>query len=226
MRLKSVKPLLPPKPVSLRKNSSMKAKVSAWVMMEKYTPLMRERNAKKPKTKASIPGTSTTSSAAVPEMLRERPVPGIGLPVEEHHEVGQVALVLALAADHAHEVHAEGVAAEREEHAVPEAQDPGVAPDQIHRQRHHAVAHDLADQRDEVGRQVERAALRNGHEQHRHQHRDGQRKSEQRGPAARTEQRALGCPPASRGSARVGVGAFMLPPLFPSARTGPAGASG
>ena len=35
MRLKSVKPLLPPKPVSLRKNSSMAAKVRAWVMMEK-----------------------------------------------------------------------------------------------------------------------------------------------------------------------------------------------
>ena len=35
MRLKSVKPLLPPKPVSLRKNSSMAAKVSACVMMEK-----------------------------------------------------------------------------------------------------------------------------------------------------------------------------------------------
>ncbi len=46
MRLKSVKPLLPPKPVSLRKNSSMAAKVSACVMMLKYTPLMRERKAK------------------------------------------------------------------------------------------------------------------------------------------------------------------------------------
>ena len=46
MRLKSVKPLLPPKPVSLRKNSSIAAKVMACVMIEKYTPLMRERNAK------------------------------------------------------------------------------------------------------------------------------------------------------------------------------------
>ena len=46
MRLKSVKPLLPPKPVSLRKNSSIAAKVMACVMMEKYTPLMRERKAK------------------------------------------------------------------------------------------------------------------------------------------------------------------------------------
>ncbi|MNU47087.1 hypothetical protein D3C71_359650 [compost metagenome] len=46
MRLKSVKPLLPPKPVSLRKNSSMAANVSACVMIEKYTPLIRERKAK------------------------------------------------------------------------------------------------------------------------------------------------------------------------------------
>ena len=45
-RLKSVNPLLPPNPVSLRKNSSMAAKVMACVMMEKYTPLMRERKAK------------------------------------------------------------------------------------------------------------------------------------------------------------------------------------
>ena len=35
MRLKSVKPLLPPKPVSLRKNSSIAAKVIACVMIEK-----------------------------------------------------------------------------------------------------------------------------------------------------------------------------------------------
>ena len=64
MRLKSVKPLLPPNPVLLRKNSSIAAKVSACVMIEKYTPFTRERNAKKPNTNASRPGTSTTSSAA------------------------------------------------------------------------------------------------------------------------------------------------------------------
>ncbi len=62
MRLKSVKPLLPPKPVSLRKNSSIAAKVSACVMIEKYTPWIRERNANQPNTKASRPGTSTTST--------------------------------------------------------------------------------------------------------------------------------------------------------------------
>ncbi len=64
MRLKSVKPLLPPKPMSLRKNASIAAKVSAWVMIEKYTPLMRERNAKKPNTKASSPGTAITLTTA------------------------------------------------------------------------------------------------------------------------------------------------------------------
>ena len=36
---------------------------SACVMMEKYTPLMRERKANQPNTKASSPGTATTSSA-------------------------------------------------------------------------------------------------------------------------------------------------------------------
>ncbi len=41
----------------------MAANVSAWVMMEKYTPLMRERKAKKPNTKASSPGTATTRKA-------------------------------------------------------------------------------------------------------------------------------------------------------------------
>src|SRR3546814_2041148 len=64
MVLKSVKPLLTPKPVSLRKNRSMPAKVSAWVMIEKYTPLIREPTAKKPKTKASTPDTSTTRHIA------------------------------------------------------------------------------------------------------------------------------------------------------------------
>ena len=123
----------------------MKAKVSACVMIEKYTPLMRERNAKKPNTNASSPGTSTTSGSAYQKMLGAAPVPGIGLPVEEHHEVRQVALVDAVVADRAHQVHAHRVAAEREEQPVAQRQDAGVAPDQVHRQRHDRVAHDLAD---------------------------------------------------------------------------------
>jgi len=35
----------------------------ACVMMEKYTPLMRERNANQPNTSASSPGTATTSTS-------------------------------------------------------------------------------------------------------------------------------------------------------------------
>jgi len=59
MLRKLVKPLLPPNPVSLRNSSSIPAKVRAWVMIEKYTPLIRERKAKKPNTRASKPGAST-----------------------------------------------------------------------------------------------------------------------------------------------------------------------
>ena len=64
MSLKSVKPLLPPKPKLLRKKPSISAKVSACVMIEKYTPVTRLRNANQPNTKASAPGTSTTISSA------------------------------------------------------------------------------------------------------------------------------------------------------------------
>src|SRR3989344_3073020 len=62
-------------------------------------------------------------------------MPGQLLPVEEHHEVGQVALVVAVAADLAHEVHAHHIATQSEEQAVAQAQDAGVAPDQVHGER-------------------------------------------------------------------------------------------
>src|SRR3982751_3264605 len=68
MRLKSVKPLLPPKPVSLRKKSSIAAYVMACVMIEKYTPLMRERNAKKPKMNATTPGTATMRNSVAAKL--------------------------------------------------------------------------------------------------------------------------------------------------------------
>ena len=136
MRLKSVKPLLPPKPVSLRKNSSITAKVIACVMIEKYTPLMRERKAKKPNTNASSPGTSTTSSiCATNEVSVNAQCQGNSFQSRNTMKSGRSHLVLAVAADLAHQVHAHGVAAEREEHAVAERQDAGVAPDQVHRQR-------------------------------------------------------------------------------------------
>ena len=58
-------------------------------------------------------------------------------------------------ADLAHQVHAHRIAAQREEQAVAERQDAGVAPDQVHRQRTDRVAHDLAEQRHRVVGQVE-----------------------------------------------------------------------
>lgn len=42
----------------------MPAKVRAWVMIEKYTPLIRERKAKKPNINASSPGARTTRHKA------------------------------------------------------------------------------------------------------------------------------------------------------------------
>src|SRR5712691_9911236 len=44
MRLKSVNPLLPPKPVLLRKNSSMNAYVIAWVMTYAFMLLFFRNN--------------------------------------------------------------------------------------------------------------------------------------------------------------------------------------
>ena len=49
-------------------------------------------------------------------------------------------------ADLAHQIHAHGVAAERKEGRMAEAQNAAVAPDQIDRQRQHRIAEILADQ--------------------------------------------------------------------------------
>src|SRR5437762_10523115 len=62
--LKSVRPLLPPKPKLLRKKPSSSANVSACVMIDRYTPVTRLRKANQPNTKASAPGTSSTMMAA------------------------------------------------------------------------------------------------------------------------------------------------------------------
>src|SRR2546430_9818048 len=64
MNLKSVSPLFPPKVKSLRKNISDAAYVRACVRIEKYTPLMRDRNARNPKTNATKPGTTTVAVSA------------------------------------------------------------------------------------------------------------------------------------------------------------------
>ena len=64
MVLNPVKPLLPPNPVSLRKNRSDAANTMAWVIIEKYTSLIFERKAKNPNIKATTAGTNTTNIIA------------------------------------------------------------------------------------------------------------------------------------------------------------------
>ncbi len=95
------------------------------------------------------------------EVVEEIPEERQFLPVQEHHEVRQDRIGIdAAGADLAHQVHAHGVAAEREERAVAERQDADIAPDQIDRERQQAVADIFAEQRDQIGRDVEGRAGR------------------------------------------------------------------
>ena len=87
---------------------------------------------------------------AVPEDRKLRPV-------QEHHEVRQDRVrVDAARADLPHQIHAHGVAAEREERAVAERENAGIAPDQVDRERQQRVADIFAEQRHEIGRHMER----------------------------------------------------------------------
>ncbi len=82
------------------------------------------------------------------EMIEAVPVPGQLLPVQEHHEIGQDRMGIdAARADLAHQVHAHGVAAEREERAMAERENAAVAPHQIEREREQREAQVLAPQR-------------------------------------------------------------------------------
>ena len=103
------------------------------------------------------------------EILGTGPVPGELLPVEEYHVIGKMALVLSLGANFAHQVHAHGVATEREEQAVTQRQDAGVTPDKIQGQRHHRVAHEFSEQQQVVVGHVQRVVRR----YHQPQQRDG-----------------------------------------------------
>src|SRR5262249_18551912 len=62
-------------------------------------------------------------------------------------------------------VHAHGVAAEREERGMAEAEDAAIAPDQVDRQRQDGVADPLADHRDDEVGDVERRVRRQSVEQ-------------------------------------------------------------
>ncbi len=94
----------------------------------------------------------------------------------------------AAVADLAHQVHAHRVAAEREERAMAEREDPGVAPDQVERQREQGEADVLAEQRDQIVRQMQRRGRREAVEQ-RHADEKDQRHQRERQPAERGEQR-------------------------------------
>src|SRR5262249_58741511 len=59
-----------------------------------------------------------------------------------------------------HQIHAHGIAAEREEGAVPEREDAAIAPDQIDRQGEQRKADVLAPERHEIGRHMERRGRR------------------------------------------------------------------
>src|SRR5262249_16138428 len=73
-----------------------------------------------------------------------------------------------------HQVHAHGVAAEREERAVAEREDAAIAPDQVDRKRQQGVAYVLAEQRYEICRHVKGRRRRQQQVERRHQ--DGERR--------------------------------------------------
>ncbi len=105
-------------------------------------------------------------------MVEAGPVPRQLLPVEEDHENPAAAdCIDAARPDLAHEIHAHGIAAEREEGAMAERENAAIAPDQIQRQRQQRIAEILAHQRHEMVRHVQQAAF--GREQIGERHQDG-----------------------------------------------------
>ena len=111
-----------------------------------------------------------------PEHVEAVPVPGQLRIVQEHHEVGQDRIAVdAAAADLAHQVHAHGVAAEREERAMAERENAAIAPDQVDREREDGVADIFAQQRHQIGRHLEHRARRQQQVRQRDQHAAGRR---------------------------------------------------
>ena len=106
-----------------------------------------------------------------PELIEAVPVPGQLAPVEEDHEIRKFGIAIdAARADLAHEIHAHGIAAEREESAMAEAQDSAKSPDEIDRQREHGKTKILAEQRHHMRRDMEGGIGRRQEVQGRDQH--------------------------------------------------------
>ncbi len=120
-----------------------------------------------------------------PEHVEAVPVPGQFLPVQEHHEVGQDRIRIdAARADLPHQIHAHGVAAEREERAMAERENAAVAPDQVDRQREQRVAEIFSEQRHQIGRHVQRRAGRRQQVEQRHGDCNRQQHRQENGGAA------------------------------------------
>ncbi len=94
-----------------------------------------------------------------PEHVEAVPEPGQLLVIQENHEVGQDGIGVDTAIpDLAHQVHAHGVAAEREEGAVAERENAAIAPDQIQRECQSGIAEVFAEKRDQITRHPQRVA--------------------------------------------------------------------
>jgi hypothetical protein len=97
-----------------------------------------------------------------PEPVEGVPVPGQLRPVQEHHEVRQYRVAIDPArADLAHEIHAHGIAPQREEGTMPEAHDPAIAPDEVEGHGQERIGQVFTEERDRVGREVQRRGLGN-----------------------------------------------------------------
>jgi hypothetical protein len=100
-------------------------------------------------------------SIANQNMSKPVPEPRQLLVIQEHHEVRQHRVAVDAARTNLpHEVHAHGVAAEREERGMTEREDPAVAPDEIDGHRQQRVRHVLADERHRVARELQRGTFR------------------------------------------------------------------
>jgi hypothetical protein len=78
-------------------------------------------------------------------MIEAVPVPGQFLPIQEDHEVRQIRVAIDSAGTYgAHEVHAERIAPQSEERAVPQAQNAHITPYEIEAQRQNGIADVLA----------------------------------------------------------------------------------
>ena len=109
-------------------------------------------------------------------------------PIKKHHEVWQVAFVITVGANLPHQVHAHGIAPNGKEQTMPQRQNTGVAPDQIHGQRANGVAHDFANQTDGVVAKVQPMTFRHHqiHEWHTKAHK--QERYQKCGPSLACEQ--------------------------------------